>query len=129
MAEMKQVIQVLRDILSDLAKLDDEKLQHLLDKTAKFKYFDASEVVKTKKNKVPDEPTMNTWREQLFACKSKDEALQYVDGLKLTGEGLKTFARFLHCGLFGASKKAQIVTAIVNGTVMAKLNAEAIHRI
>ena len=130
MAEMKQVIQVLRDILSDLAKLNDEQLQHLLDKTAKFKYFDASEVTKTKKNKVTiDEPTMNTWKEQLFACKSKDEALQYVDGLKLTGEGLKTFAKFLHCGLFGASRKAQIVTAIVNGTVMAKLNAEAIHRI
>lgn len=130
MAEMKQVIQVLRDILSDLAKLDDEKLQHLLDKTAKFKYFDASEVVKTKKNKVSiDEPTMNTWKEQLFACGGKEDALQYVKGLKLTNEGLKTFAAFLHCGLFGAGNKEQIIAAIVNGTVMAKLNAEAIHRI
>lgn len=132
MAEMKRVIQVLRDILSDLAKLDDEQLQHLLDKTAKFKYFDASEVAKTKtkKNKATiDEPTMNTWKEQLFACKSKDEALQYVKGLKLTNEGLKAFAAFLHCGLFGAGKKEQMVAAIVNGTVMSKLNAEAIHRI
>ena len=130
MAEMKQVIQVLRDILSDLAKLDDEKLQHLLDKTAKFKYFDANEVVKTKKNKVSiDEPTMNTWKEQLFACRGKEDALQYVKGLKLTNDGLKTFAAFLHCGLFGAGNKEQIIAAIVNGTVMAKLNAEAIDRI
>lgn len=132
MAEMKQVIQVLRDILSDLAKLDDEKLQHLLDKTAKFKYFDASEMppTKTKKNKVViDGAAMNTWKEQLFACRSKDEALQYVQGLKLTNDELKTFAAFLHCGLFRAGKKEQIIAAIVNGTVMAKLNSEAIHRI
>ena len=72
---------------------------------------------------------MNTWKEQLFACRGKEDALQYVKGLKLTNDGLKTFAAFLHCGLFGAGNKEQIITAIVNGTVMAKLNAEAIHRI
>lgn len=135
MAEMKQVIQVLRDILSELAKLDDAQMENLLNKTAKFKYFDPSEVKPTKTKKEPkpkvvmDEPTMTMWREQLLACKTKEDAIRYVQGLKLTNEGLKTFAAFLHCGLFGAGKKEQMITAIVNGTVMAKLNAEAIHRI
>lgn len=135
MAEMKQVIQVLRDILSELAKLDNAQMENLLNKTAKFKYFDPSEVKPTKTKKEPkpkvvmDEPTMTMWREQLLACKTKEDAIRYVQGLKLTNEGLKTFAAFLHCGLFGAGKKEQMITAIVNGTVMAKLNAEAIHRI
>ena len=126
----KQVIDLVRKILSDLSKLDDGQIQNLLDGTAKFKYFDPNEVKPSKKNKEPmDESTMNMWRERLFACGNKEDALQYVKGLKLTNEGLKAFAAFLHCGLLGAGKKEQMITAIVNGTVMAKLNAEAIRRI
>lgn len=131
----KQVIDLVRKILLDLSKLGDDQIQNLLDGTAKFRYFDPSEVKPTKTKKEPkpkvvmDEPTMTMWREQLLACKTKEDAIRYVQGLKLTNEGLKTFAVFLHCGLFGAGKKEQMITAIVNGTVMAKLNAEAIHRI
>lgn len=131
----KQVIDLVRKILSDLCKLGDDQIQNLLDGTAKFKYFDPNEVKPTEKKKIVklkaamDAPTMDAWKEHLFACQSKDEAIQYIESLPLTVANLKEFAKYLRCSLFGASKKAQIVTAIVNGTVMAKLNAEAIHRI
>lgn len=131
----KQIIDVIRKILTDLSKLDDEQMQNLLSGSAKFKYFDPSEVkpAKTKKEPKPkavmDESTMSMWREQLFACQGKEEAIQYVESLPLTVAKLKEFAKYLRCGLFGAGKKDQIIVAIVNGTVMSKLNAEAIHRI
>lgn len=131
----KQVIDLIRKILSDLSKLGDDQIQKLLEGTAKFKYFDSNEVKVTEKKRivktkvVMDDSTMSAWKERLFACQGKDEAIQYIESLPLTVANLKEFAKYLRCSLFGASKKAQVVTAIVNGTVMAKLNAEAIHRI
>ena len=71
----KQVIDLVRKILSDLSKLDDGQIQNLLDGTAKFKYFDPNEVKPSKKKKEPmDESTMNMWRERLFACGNKEDA-------------------------------------------------------
>ena len=48
----KQVIDLVRKILSDLCKLGDDQIQNLLDGTAKFKYFDPNEVKPTEKKKI-----------------------------------------------------------------------------
>ncbi|MBQ7263594.1 MAG: hypothetical protein IJR14_07715 [Synergistaceae bacterium] len=141
MAEMRDVVNVLRGILADLGKLDDDQLKALLDGTAKFKYYAPGEKPQPTKrsagggSKKPalDEAKMAEWKDRLFACKTKDEAVEFVNGLKvdgrkLTADQLKKWADFLPVVLLGRNK-AEKVLSLVEGTVMAKLRSAVYDRI
>lgn len=127
--EAKKLIDILRDILTDLNKLSDEQLQSLINKEAKFKYFDAAKTQEKGKKTSITEEKINEIVNFIKQCKSKEEAESYLNNKeqKLTVAKLQDIAKYI--GVFLLSKKKpDIIKALVEMYPGARLQHEAIQR-
>ena len=127
--EAKKLIDILRDILTDLNKLSDEQLQSLINKEAKFKYFDAAKTQEKGKKTSITEEKINVIVNFIKQCKSKEEAESYLNNKeqKLTVAKLQDIAKYI--GVFLLSKKKpDIIKALVEMYPGARLQHEAIQR-
>ena len=119
---------MLRDILADLSKLNDEQLQALIGKEAKFKYYDASKPQGKAKISPVTEEEINKIVDFIKRCKSKEEAASYLNDKdqKLTISKLRAIAESIGVPLV-SKKKPDIVKALVEMYPGARLQGEVIR--
>lgn len=66
-------------------------------------------------------------RDRFWACRSREEAINFVEGLKLTVKGLREFAEQVgwNPNLLGCGRKAEQIRWLVEHTVGHKVDREA----
>ena len=141
MTETRQVIaaigKIFENFFNQLSNLDDEQLQSIIEGKAEFIGYR----LKAPKSSSPSlAPTltpsmMEQWKEKLFSCTSREEGVDYIGGLtpvgkkKITIDQIIEFAGFLNCGLKkGKNNRGKLITLLVQHTLGAKLNRDAIHQ-
>ena len=67
-------------------------------------------------------------KERLYSCKSKAEGIAYITSLNLRVNDIKLLAKQYHGYLGTATKKVDMISWLVQTTVMAVLDTAAIHR-
>jgi hypothetical protein len=123
--DIKGVVQVIRDILADVAKLSDEQLFALMAGKAKFRYFNQDEP-KTKVAKLGVEQ-MDEVIAFLKGRNNKEEGEKYVVERKFTIADLKELLN--HIGVRSSSKKkGDIIAILLQSTIGVRLEYESVQR-
>lgn len=115
--ETKKIIDAIRKFLTEVSKLSDGQLEQFINGDLAFKFETTKATLDYEKFKC-----------ELYNCTDRVQGVAYLNKTKMTGPQLKEFAKHLKCSLFGATKKADIITQIVNGTVGARSDTAAVHR-
>ena len=79
---------------------------------------------------LPDKATMADWKSRLYQCRSIQEGTELIAELRLTIPKIKEFAKYLGVRLAGCKYlKAEIVRWMINGSLGARLRANALRQI
>lgn len=128
--QAQQIILAIKQTITDFSKLDDDKISEIVNGKAKFAYETKKPAKKSSgtSQATVDTTLMDKWKVELYACKTKDEAVTYIKNLKPnTASALKAFAKHLGCSISGSTKKDAIVQAIMMGTVGAMIDRGTIR--
>jgi hypothetical protein len=121
-------VALLRRFAEFTKKLTPEQLAGVASGELKFGLLDApTRNVPVRKPK-PDPlggDAADSIRTDLHALNSRKAAADYVDGLRLSADGLRALARSLGASLSGVSKKDEFRDRIVEHTVGYRLNSGA----
>mgnify|MGYP000870396510 CR=1 FL=1 len=123
--ETQQIIKAIRNILSDFSKLDDMQLAAVINGEAKFTFVQKKE--RKKPTNTIDKTMLDQWEKELEVCKTEEEASIFINKLNLSNNELKLFAKHIGCSLMGATKKINMIQAIVKGYVGIRLRNLAIR--
>ena len=123
-AKARGVIEILRDILTELNRLSDEQLQALIDKEATFKYSGAKKV--EKKTSISQE-RIDEITDFMSKCNSLEGAKLYIEERKLTIPNLRDIAKHIDITLPSKNKEI-VVNTFVEIVVGARLRFESIQR-
>jgi hypothetical protein len=137
----KDMVKILRDILTEVGKLDDSQLLTLLSGAAKFKYINPDEIENntrtrsTPNKKAPsssqqvDATLFDAIRDYLKQCKSVEDAEDHIKKQKLSAPDLRALAN--HLGLVVGAKATikSVIFEIVSSMVGSRLSDEGMKEI
>ena len=125
--DVSSFIGILRGILSELNSLSDEQLQALMNKEAKFKYFDENKPKEKVKAPSIAQANIEEIIDFVSKCKSTEEAKSYLEKQKLTVAKLQDIAKHRDIPI-KYKKKADTIDALVEILLGARLRYESIQR-
>ena len=126
--EAGSLIGIIRGILTDLNSLSDEQLQALINKEAKFKYFDKTKPERKGKTPSITQEKIEEMVNFISKCKSIEEAQAYFEEQKLKVSELNGIAAHQEIRLSSKMTKADIIKILVERLLGARLRYESIQR-
>jgi hypothetical protein len=123
-----QTLEVMNLAIGTIAELSEDKIKALLRKEAVFavKYIKKEEK-KIKSSDIKEFENMQKYIETLSNFNSREDAIAYLNSLKLNKEKLIILAKTLSVCISKGNRKEEIINKIVEFVVGSKLRVEAIR--